>query len=134
MAQFVWKSRLLVVDTDCSGRIHYTALFRHAEAAELEFMRSLRLPYRLQPEAKIAYPRVHVEADFSGPLRFDDLMEIAVSVERIGASSFTLLFDFSVDAQSRAKARIVVVSMDREAGRSSPLDPALSGALRDYVK
>ena len=39
-APFSWRTRIRFIDTDASQRIHYTALFRHFEAAEEEFLRS----------------------------------------------------------------------------------------------
>jgi hypothetical protein len=36
---FCWSTRILVIDTDASRRIHFTSLFRYSEAAETEFFR-----------------------------------------------------------------------------------------------
>lgn len=36
---FRWSTRILVIDTDASRRIHFTSLFRYSEAAETEFFR-----------------------------------------------------------------------------------------------
>ena len=43
--EFRWPLRIQFVDTDASGRIHYTATLRHFETAEAEFMPH-RLPLR----------------------------------------------------------------------------------------
>ena len=52
------------MDTDASGRIHFTAMLRHFEAAEIEFMRSLSLErtYLDQEMRGMQFPRVRVEA------------------------------------------------------------------------
>ena len=76
MQPFIWKTRLLFVDTDASGRIHYSALFRHVEAAEMEFFRSIGRPFGIILLGELKYPRVHVEADYKAPLRHDDELEI----------------------------------------------------------
>jgi len=55
---FRWTTRILFIDTDASGRIHYTAMFRYFEAAEIEFFRSIGV---LHEHKGISFPRVHVE-------------------------------------------------------------------------
>ena len=41
MSDFIHRVRVAFVDTDASGRIHFTAMLRYFEAAEQEFLRSL---------------------------------------------------------------------------------------------
>ena len=119
MQPFVWESRIRFVDTDASGRIHYTALFRHFEAAEFEFLRSLGCSY---VSLEGGYPRVHVECDYLAALRCDDLISTAVTVDRVGGTSFTLAFSVSLEARPAAKCRITVVCIDREAQRPRHTD------------
>ena len=55
-----WPSRIRFVDTAASGRIHYTAIFRHFETAEFEFMRS-----EVNPQfANIATPNARSKDTF----------------------------------------------------------------------
>src|SRR5580704_19446420 len=84
---FRWTSRILFIDTDASGRIHYTALFRYFEAAEIEFFRTIGV---LHHHPAVAFPRVHVECDYRSAIRYDDLLEFEVSVGRIGKTSVQL--------------------------------------------
>src|ERR1700731_2286365 len=102
MGAFIGESRIRFVDTDASGRIHYTALLRHFEAAEFEFLRTIGTPYTSFVDEGVGFPRVHVEADYLSALRCDDLISTAVTVDRIGGTSFTLAF--SVSTQGRAAA------------------------------
>src|ERR1051326_3302382 len=95
---FVWPSRVRFVDTDASGRIHYTAMLKHFEYAEQEFFRSLGFTYTNPHALGYGFPRVHVECDFAAIVSYDDLLAIEVIVERIGSTSFTLAFD--VDRKS----------------------------------
>ncbi len=44
---FRFKTRIRFIDTDTSGRIHYTAMFRYFESAEIEFMRTLECNTRV---------------------------------------------------------------------------------------
>jgi acyl-CoA thioester hydrolase len=126
MRPFVWESRIRFVDTDASGRIHYTALFRHFEAAEFEFLRSLGCSY---VTLEGGYPRVHVECDYLAALRCDDIISTAVTVDRVGGTSFTLSFSVSLEGRQAAKGKITVVCIDRETQRPTPLPDRLSECL-----
>src|SRR5438552_9406436 len=127
MQPFVWESRIRFVDTDASGRIHYSALFRHFEAAEFEFLRSIGCSYTTLEEG---YPRVHVECDYLSALRCDDLISTAVTVDRVGGTSFTLAFGVSVDGRAAAKGKITVVCVDLKSQRPQPIPERLAKALR----
>ena len=130
---FVYQCRLRFADTDASGRIHNAAIFRYFEAAEAEFLRDARIPYSYIDTLGVNYPRVHVEADFTGPLVDDDLMNIAVRVERLGDRSFTLGFDVVVGETLRARGKIVICCMDPATERSCAVPAALLEVLKQHV-
>ncbi len=100
---FIWPSRVRFGDTDASGRIFYVSLLRHFDAAEAEFLRSLGCGYREIQTAMTAFPRVRVECDYISALVYDDLMQIAVTVDRVGRASFTLAFAVSVEGREAAR-------------------------------
>lgn len=131
MQPFAWESRIRFVDTDASGRIHYTALLRHFEAAEFEFLRSIGCPYT---SLEGSYPRVHVECDYLSALVCDDAISTAVTVDRIGSSSFTFAFAVSVEGRAAAKGKITVVCIDRKTQRPQPIPERLAEALRGVAR
>src|SRR5208283_5037160 len=94
---FIWPSRVRFADTDASQRIHFTAMLRHFEAAEIEFLRSLGLLHNDANVSAVNFPRVHVECTYTSMVQYDDLLNIAVRVERVGNSSYKLAFEASVD-------------------------------------
>lgn len=77
------RMRVAWVDTDASGRIHFTAAFRWAELAVHAVMRDLPL------DGVGEFPRRHVEATFHRPLRYPDEFDLVLAVERVGRSSVT---------------------------------------------
>lgn len=129
-APFLWKSRIRFVDTDASQRIHYTALFKHFEAAEEEFLRSFGQSFQSAETGHLGFPRVHAECDISGALVFGDEIAIEVGVERVGQTSYTLAYRVSKESSEVARGRIVVVCMNRETQKSHPLPPVFGEALR----
>ncbi len=130
---FSWPARIRFSDTDASGRIHYSSLFRHFEAAEEEFLRSFGAEYAQIGRADCAWPRVHAECDISGPLRHDDAVETEVSVDRVGNSSFTLAYRMRNTGVECATGRVVIVCMDVATQKSRPIPEALAAALRNRI-
>jgi YbgC/YbaW family acyl-CoA thioester hydrolase len=128
---FVWKDRIRFVDTDASSRIHYSAIFRHLEIAEIEFFRSRGLTYASLFAAGLSVPRVHVEADYLAPLAYDDAIDIDVQVERLGDSSLTLAFEVrrAADSQPAVRARYVMACISLQTGRATPIPASLRQAL-----
>jgi acyl-CoA thioester hydrolase len=115
--------RVRWVDTDAGGRIHFTAAFRWAEAAELELYRKLGLLERVPH-----LPRRHVEADFHRVLVFDDEIEIAISLARVGTTSLTYEWQITHDGEVAIDGRHTVVNVDAS-GDAQPLDDAFRAAL-----
>ncbi|MGD0361382.1 MAG: thioesterase family protein [Bryobacteraceae bacterium] len=126
MPKFLHRVRVAFPDTDASGRIHFTAMLRYFEAAEIEFLRSLGYCYRDAPD--VGFPRVRVECEYRSAVGFDDLLDIAVSVKRVGTSSYTLEFAALKDGVTAANGSIVVVSVGRP-GRAQALPEALKKSL-----
>ena len=131
MSKFTHRVRVAFPDTDASGRIHFTAMLRYFEAAEIEFLRTLGYCYRDAPE--VGFPRVRVECEYRSAVVFDDLLDIAVSVKRVGTSSYTLEFAALKEGAVAANGSIVVVCVGRP-GRSQPLPQALKESLKGSVE
>jgi YbgC/YbaW family acyl-CoA thioester hydrolase len=128
-----WQGRIRFVDTDASQRIHYTAMFRHFEAAEQEFLRDLGVPYSDPGFRDVSFPRVHVECDFLAEIRYDDAIDVDLAVDRVGTSSFTISYAVGVGNRPSAKGKITVVCMDKATHRSCPIPDRLSEALRGHL-
>lgn len=127
---FRWDARILFIDTDASGRIHYTAMFRYFEAAEIEFFRSIGV---LHEHAGIAFPRVHVECDYRSAIVYDDLLEIEVSVGRIGTTSVQLKFRLLKDGVEAASGNVVIASLDRQTQRATAIPAGVREKLTPYL-
>src|SRR5690349_15255578 len=126
---FIYQSRVRFGDTDASTRVFYISLLRHFEAAEFEFLRSIGSGYRELHASGMDFPRVHVECDYISPLGFDDLMDIAVTVERIGRTSFTLGIAGTVEGSAASRGEITIVAMGTQRHSSQPLPDLLRAPL-----
>lgn len=127
-----------MIDTDSSGRIHFTAMLRYMDMAEHELMRSLGFPYATTLH-EMAFPRVHVSCDLRGAVRYDDQLSIEARVEQVGRSSWTVALralplqaaDGSAAESIRllAEGKLTIVAMDPVTERSRPLPAELRAAL-----
>lgn len=75
-------------ETDMAGFAHFPQVFLWAEKAELEFMKAIGLSLiETKTGLMKAWPRVHVEADYTDLLRFEDDIAICINIEAIGKHS-----------------------------------------------
>jgi YbgC/YbaW family acyl-CoA thioester hydrolase len=128
---FRWDTRIRFIDTDASGRIHYTAIFRYFESAELEFLREIGV---LHEHPATAFPRVHVECDYSAAITYDDLLTIEVSIGKIGNSSVRFEFLVLKDGEEAARGAVVVACIDRQTQRAVPIPDNIREKLLPYVR
>ena len=119
----VAKSRVAWIDTDAGGRIHFTAAFRWAEAAETGLLRSLGLL-----DAWGDYPRRAVEAEYLAVLRFEDEFELELSAEHVGTSSITYGWEVRRGGDVCIRGRHTAVHVGAD-GRPAPLSPDARRAL-----
>jgi len=124
--KFVFETRIRFIDTDASGRIHYTCLFRYFESAEIEFFRALGFRTFAHD---ISFPRVHVECDYRLALLYDDLIQIEAQLTKVGRSSVRLDFRAKKNGELAAEAHIVVVCMNRTTQQAVPIPDDLREKL-----
>src|SRR5713101_868572 len=95
---FRTRRRVEFADTDMAGIVHFANFFRYMEAAEVEFLRSRGLSVvQVWEGERISFPRVAASCDFSKPVRFEDVVDIAVTVSRLGTKSVTYAIEFTKD-------------------------------------
>jgi acyl-CoA thioester hydrolase len=119
----VERTRVAWVDTDAGGRIHFTAVFRWAEAAETSLLRSLGLLDEWGD-----FPRRAVEAEYLAVLRFEDEIEIDLRPAHVGTTSVSYEWEIRRDGEVCIRGRHTVVHVDAN-GRPAPLPEALRRAL-----
>jgi YbgC/YbaW family acyl-CoA thioester hydrolase len=123
------KLRVNWIDTDASGRIHYTAALRYFEIAEHGLMRRI-FGGVIQPgSSDFGLPRVHVEADYKLALRYPDEFTCSARVAHVGKSSASYAFEIhNLAGELCIAGKIVAVATDA-LGRKTPLPAPLRAAL-----
>ena len=108
---FTTTRRVEFRDTDAAGIMHFSVFFTAMESAETEFLSSRGLSVVMLHEetGEIAFPRVAAHCEYQSPVRFEDLYQIEVRVERIGEKSITYEFKFTHDGQPVAVGEMTSV-------------------------
>jgi acyl-CoA thioester hydrolase len=128
MRSHIEHLRVRWVDTDASGRIHYTAAFRYFEAAEWELFRQAGYPLKGN-ENDYGWPRVEVAAMFHIPLYVDDELAVHIRPERIGNTSITFVFEIFRTEARCASGKVTIVCVGNQ-GRPIPIPEHIRQALR----
>jgi acyl-CoA thioester hydrolase len=130
MPQPFHTSRLVEFhDTDMAGIMHFASFFVYMESAEHELLRSLGLSvHHTLDEEHISFPRVSAKCDYTSPARCEEILDIDVSVTRIGAKSVT--YEFHLTTAGR---EVAVGTMTAVCCRVAPGHAPVSGPIPDEV-
>jgi YbgC/YbaW family acyl-CoA thioester hydrolase len=107
---FVYQRRVEFYETDMAGIAHFSNFFRYMESAEHAYLRACGLSVVLSWQGQVvSFPRVSVTCEYLRPLRFEDVVDITVQVEKIGRTSVQYVFSFTHHGNKVAEGRITAV-------------------------
>ncbi|MBL8812830.1 MAG: acyl-CoA thioesterase [Planctomycetaceae bacterium] len=92
MASFLERTRRVeFVETDMAGIVHFSSFYIWMEQIEHEFFRSqgLSIVRHLEDGSTIGWPRVSAQCRFESPARYEDILTVRLTVQRIGVKSLT---------------------------------------------
>ena len=116
--------RVAWFETDASGRIHWSAPFRWAEAAEHALLRVLIR----SEELFNCFPRRAANVVYLAPLTFGDELEVQLMLGSLGHTSITYEWKIIHDGQTAVSGSHTVVHINAN-GRSSPWPDSFREAL-----
>lgn len=136
---YQFKIRRLVEfsDTDMAGIVHHAVFYRYMESAEHAFFRSLGLTVAPPKNTtSVGWPRVHTEADFAAPLRFEDEVEIHLLVAEKKSKALTYAFRLrrlngpvSIEV-ARGKITVVCVKMVNGRMKAANIPKAIADKIQ----
>jgi len=95
LREFKMTRRIEFAETDMAGIVHFANYFRMMEETEHAFFRSLGFSIHEEFDGQtIGWPRVSATCDFSGPLRFEEEVEIHLVVAEVRTRSIRYQFVF----------------------------------------
>jgi acyl-CoA thioester hydrolase len=134
---FKTSFRVSWADTDAAQVVHFSNYFRFFERAEEEFYRHLGFSftdYKLTPG--LWFPRVEVLCQYKKPARFNDTVEVELSIEELREKS--VKYDFKIvnkeSAALLANGYIVIVAADKQTGKATQIPSEIVEKLKPYSK
>ena len=81
------------------GVVHHSNYLKYFELARIEWLDSLEISYKWMEEKGVMLPVHKVVIDYIKPARFDDLLEIEVSLRKI--PTVRIVFDYVIHNKDR---------------------------------
>lgn len=103
--------RVEFCETDMAGIVHFSNFYKWMEQAEHQFFRSLGLSIvrHLPDGSTIGWPRVSAQCRFDSPARYEDILTVTLTVQRIGVKSLTFDVAFRIEDRSVARGSMKTV-------------------------
>jgi len=133
---FVYSQRVEFHDTDAAGVAHFSAFFIWMEEAEHAALRHIGTSVVAQRDnTTISWPRVAAKCDFQKPVCFEDVIEVHVSIEKLGTRSVTYRFVFYSGDRELAVGTITTVCCQLVEGEwtSADIPPDIRAKLESLV-
>jgi len=107
---YTFRRRIEFRETDMAGIVHFSNFFAYMEQAEHDFLRSVGMGVICEADGKkISWPRVNAQCNYRVAIKFEELIDIRVTVEKIGTKSVTYAFDFYRDETQIADGKMTAV-------------------------
>ena len=132
---FITHNKVRMNDTDMAGILYFANQFRFVHDAWEDLVETENLSFQqiLQNE-DFLFVIVHVEADYLAALNVGDKLEIHVEVEKIGNSSFTMLYHiYSQDKTLVGKAKTTHVTIDKVTRKKMNIPDNLKKLLKKHL-
>jgi acyl-CoA thioester hydrolase len=111
---FVHRVRTRFGETDAMGIIHHSAYVPYLEEARAALLRNAGHPYDQVRAAGIDFAVLELYVRYRHPLRFDEVVEIGVSVGKLTRTTFQVGYLLAVSGGIRATAVTVHGAVGRE--------------------
>ncbi len=128
--------RVTWADTDAAQVVHFSKFFVYFERTEEEFYRSLGFNFTDLRNKGFWLPRVEAFCQYRKPARFDDMLEVELTVEELREKSVKLGFTIAKKetAELLATGYLVVVAADRNTGKATQIPKEIVDKLKPFSK
>lgn len=128
--------RVTWADTDAAQVVHFSKFFVYFERTEEEFYRFLGFNFTDLRNKGFWLPRVEAFCQYRKPARFDDLLEVELTVEELEEKSVKLGFTIAKKekAELLATGYLVVVAADINTGKATQIPKEIVDKLKSFSK
>ena len=131
----LYETSIKLYHTDAAGLLFFSRLFEIAYDAYQDLLEKSRLSLsEILKNEPFLTPVVHAEADYRIPLEAGDRIQVRITVENIGRSSCTLLYDIVKNNQIAGRVKTVLVSVDKRFGEKTSIPEKLKEVLIPHLK
>ena len=132
---FRLDQRVAFRDVDAAGILFYPRYFEMInQAVEDWFEHELACDYgELHFERRLGIPTVHMDVSFKAPSRLGDVLTFALTVEKLGTRSFTLVHDVGCNAEARLLVRHALVCASLDGIRLVPIPEDIRARMERFV-
>lgn len=133
-AGFWYDLRVQFEHTDAQGRVFYAHYFRLLDQARCAYWEALGFTENEVRQIENDTVIVHLEADYTGPAAFYDMVRIHVASTRLGRASLHVAYGLvnTRSGQSIMTARMVMVQVDLVTSTSRPWTESFRQAVMAY--
>jgi 4-hydroxybenzoyl-CoA thioesterase/acyl-CoA thioester hydrolase len=119
-SEFTMKRMVQFAETDLAGVMHFSNYYRIMEELEHAFWRSLDQSVVMRVgggAGSISWPRVATSCEYSEPARFEDVLDLSLTVAKVGDRSVTYEVAFHRDGRRIAFGKMTAVCTIMHHGR-----------------
>lgn len=110
---FIAYNKVRMHDTDMAGILYFACQFRFVHDALEDLFEAEGLDFdTLFHENAYVFVIVHAESDYLAPLKVGNKLEVHVSIEKMGTSSITMLYNIYRATELVGTAKTVHVALD----------------------
>ena len=135
MSGFNYETRIKLHETDAAGILFFSNIFKITHDAFEEFLDDIGFPMSdILEKLDFDLVIVHAAADYMSPLKVDDQVSIHLNVEKIGTTSFILIYTVKgVKDKIIGKVKTVHVCIDKKSGKKKAVSEEFKSVLKAFV-
>jgi len=133
---FKTSFRVSWADTDAAQVVHFSNYFRFFEKTEEEFYRHLGFTFTDAEDKGLWFPRVEAFCQFKKPAKFNDLLEVELTIEELKEKSIKYGFKIfnKESAVLLANGHMVVVVANKQTGKATQIPKEIAEKLKTFCK
>ena len=102
--------RVQFAETDMAGILHFANYYRLMEEVEHAFWRSVGHSVHFRDhDREVGWPRVNVGCDYFAPARFEDVLDLSLTVSELSTTKVRFQIEFARDGNLIARGRTTAV-------------------------
>lgn len=133
---YLYKTKIKLHETDAAGLLFFSHQFKIIHDAYESLLEKIGFGFaNLIREKDFFLPIVHAESDYKLPLFVGDVLEIRITVENLGRTSFTFAYELrNARRQIVGTARTVHVTVDKKTRKKIPLPQDMRKKIEELYK